>query len=91
MNSGNYCEPEKISKYVEKLNKRDGTVYKESKLKQVLGDKREYNYEHLFEQNRRNKVKTIKEVYSVCANYHEKLSLLAVSLIDKEIKIYKLK
>jgi len=32
-----------------------------------------------------------KSVYALCATYHEELAMLALSLIDKEIKIYKVK
>jgi hypothetical protein len=32
-----------------------------------------------------------KSVYALCATYHEELAMLALSLIDKEIKVYKIK
>ena len=32
-----------------------------------------------------------KSVYALCATYHEELAMLALSLIDKEIKVYKVK
>ncbi len=44
--------------------------------------------ESLFEMNRKNKIKDTKRVYSMCATYHRGLNLLAISLIDKEIKLY---
>lgn len=55
-----------------------------------MNDKTTYNKE-LYEQNRKNKIKHTKEVYSVCACFHEELQILAISLIDKDIKIYKIK
>lgn len=47
--------------------------------------------ESLFEINRKNKIKHTKKVYSVCADFHSGLNILALSLIDKEVKLYKLK
>lgn len=88
--SNNYCSPEMITKYVEHLNKKDGTKQKDSKLKQLI-EKRDFNSEALFEQNRKNKIKHTKEVYSLCAYYHQELGILAIALIDKEVKVYKLK
>jgi hypothetical protein len=32
-----------------------------------------------------------KSVYGLCATYHEDMAMLALSLIDKEIKVYKIK
>ena len=43
------------------------------------------------EQIQKNKIKHTKEIYSICAYYHEDLSILAIALIDKEVKIYKMK
>jgi hypothetical protein len=43
------------------------------------------------DQMRKNKVSTTKKVYSVCASYHQGLNILAISLIDREIKLYKLR
>ena len=50
-----------------------------------------YKAESLFEINRKNKIKHTKKVYSVCADFHPGLNILALSLIDREIKLYKLK
>ena len=38
-----------------------------------------------------NARRDVKHVYSVCADYHPILSILAVSLIDREIKVYGMK
>jgi hypothetical protein len=37
------------------------------------------------------KIKVNKAIYSVCAFYHEEMNIFAVSLIDKELKVYKIK
>lgn len=47
--------------------------------------------ESIHEMQRKNKVQATKKVYSVCAYYHQALNILAVSLIDKEIKLYKMR
>jgi hypothetical protein len=46
--------------------------------------------ESLFEINRRNKIKHTKKIYTVCATYHPELNLLAVALIDREVRLYRL-
>ena len=60
------------------MNKRQVTEANHTELSQV-------------ELSRKNKLQLAKRVYSLCAFYHPGLNLLAIALIDKEIKIYKLK
>lgn len=47
--------------------------------------------ESVHEAQRKGKVQTTKRVYSVCAYFHQTLNILAISLIDKEVKLYKLR
>ena len=47
-----------------------------------------------YEQNahaRKLRQRKTKSVYCMCACYNEELGLLALSLIDKEIQIYRIK
>lgn len=90
-------------KAMEKMQRESGIVMDESKNSRDFGRnalKREYTrpenhsfnvFDSHFEQNRKNKIKHTKRIYSVCSDFHSGLNLLAISLIDKEVKIYKLK
>lgn len=87
--SKNYCTPEEISKRVEKLRKEEkARLEAEDQYRQ----RRKESTSH--EQNahaRKLKQRQTKSVYCMCAAYNEELGLLALSLIDKEIQIYRIK
>ena len=44
-----------------------------------------------FEQNRRKMIKNTKAVFVQAADYNEEMELLALELIDREVKIYYIK
>jgi hypothetical protein len=77
--SRNYCNPEMIAKYVEKL--------KMQKTHQDLSKQSENDVINLKKKN----LKNFKSVYALCATYNQELGILAISLIDREIKMYRFK
>ena len=80
----NYCTPEMITKYVEKLRAEKHDTDK------PMGSKSKAFNEH---PNQRKQMKSMqsKAVYTLCATFSEELGILALSLIDKEIKVYRVK
>lgn len=78
------------------ISKRVEQLRKEEKARQDADDqfkqKKKESTSH--EQNahaRKLKQRQTKSVYCMCAAYNEELGLLALSLIDKEIQIYRIK
>lgn len=88
-NSNNYCTPEMISKRVEKLKAQEKA--KQEAEDMYISKKKDISS---YEQNahaRKLRQRPTKSVYCMCAAYNEELGLLALSLIDKEIQIYRIK
>ena len=79
----NYCTPEMISKYVERLNARKKT----GKESIFLGKRPDMSPKG----RKKKQIQKTKSVYTLCATFNEDLGLLALSLVDKEIKIYRIK
>lgn len=87
--SANYCTPDMIAKYVEKLRKEEkkNPEYHLKKGKQM---DQKLSHEREIYQKKLQQMQT-KSVYAICATFSEELGLLALALIDKEIKLYKIK
>jgi len=86
-NSKYYCTPDMISKRVEKLRKEEK---KDPEYQFKQKKKENMSYEQNAHARKLKQMQT-KSVYCMCAAYNEELGLLALSLIDKEIKIYRIK
>ena len=81
-NPDNYCNPEMISKFVERLKQKENknSNFNSQKMQNMGGDG-----------VRKVRPQQFKSVLALCATYNKEFNLLAISLIDKEIKLYRIK
>lgn len=82
------CTPEMVHKFIKKIKKEEETDERAKKLKEQK-EKTAKDNEAMAQ--RMKKVKMHKNIYSIAATYHEEMGILALALIDRELRIYKLK
>jgi phage terminase large subunit-like protein len=78
----NFCSPEMIMKYAEKL------VQEEQKLNKFEEKPPKQKDDHASE---KNMLKQQRRLYAVCGTFNPEVGILAVCMINREVKIFKIK